>query len=222
MSEAFGLTALEMDAFAENPEPRCACILLIATTGFVVPATIRQINEGLRQLREAILLDAKAARRIELAVVTFGPIQVAHEFATVAHFDPPLVEAGHDNPMGAAIETAVEMIRVRKSLFRTVGIQYFRPLIVLFASGRVTDACGNAASLVHQGEDSGEFGFFPLNLGSADQATLSQISHPKRAPARVGPGLPSVFPWLAATLVAASRPRPDDQPPFPNSTALAA
>ena len=61
------------DEFTENPEPRCACLLLLDTSGSMGGAPIRELNAGLQALREELSHDSLAMKRVEIAVVTFGP-----------------------------------------------------------------------------------------------------------------------------------------------------
>ena len=51
MSEEFEQLPFECVEFAENPEPRCACVLLLDTSGSMAGKPIEQLNED----REAYL-----------------------------------------------------------------------------------------------------------------------------------------------------------------------
>ena len=58
--------------FAENPEPRCPCVLLVDTSGSMQGAPIAALNEGLRAFKTDLMKDALASRRVEVAIVTFS------------------------------------------------------------------------------------------------------------------------------------------------------
>src|SRR5271154_6652974 len=80
--------------FADNPDPRCPCVLLLDTSGSMNGAPIKALNDGLAAFRDELSNDALARRRVEVAVVTFGAeVKVAQDFVTVDSFTPPTLEA---------------------------------------------------------------------------------------------------------------------------------
>src|SRR5262245_30109521 len=105
--------------FAENPEPRCACLLLLDTSGSMEGEKIEQLNEGLRTFAAQLRADTMAAKRVEVAVVTFGPVKVAQNFVTADVFQPRELAASGNTPMGEAISRAARMISARKKSYRS-------------------------------------------------------------------------------------------------------
>jgi uncharacterized protein YegL len=203
----------------ENPEPRCACVLLLDTSGSMSGQPITQLNEGLQQLREELNADRLAASRVEMAVVTFGPVTVHNDFTTVSGFYPPTLHASGDTPMGNAIETAIEMLRARKKEYQQVGVAYYRPWIFLITDGSPTDAWSNAAEMVRRGEDKKEFLFFAVGVDQADTETLKKICHPNRVPLKLrGMAFRELFAWLSNSLSSVSRSRPDEEAPLTDPT----
>jgi uncharacterized protein YegL len=86
--------------FADNPEPRCPCVLLMDTSGSMAGARIDALNEGLRTFRDDLLKDSLASRRIELALVAFSSgVETVQNFVTVDQFEPPRLEAGGQTHM---------------------------------------------------------------------------------------------------------------------------
>lgn len=61
---------LESVEFADNPEPRCPCVLLLDTSGSMQGAPIDALNPGLKAFRDDLNKDPLASRRVDVAVVT--------------------------------------------------------------------------------------------------------------------------------------------------------
>jgi uncharacterized protein YegL len=81
---------LEAIEFAENPEPRCPCVLLLDTSGSMMGEPITALNQGLVAFRDDLTRDPLASRRVELAVVTFdSEVKVVQDFVTADQFQPP-------------------------------------------------------------------------------------------------------------------------------------
>jgi len=76
--------------FADNPEPRCPCVLLLDTSGSMQGAPIEALSQGLKVFKEDLCKDGLASRRVELAVVTFdSDVKVVQDFVTADQFQPP-------------------------------------------------------------------------------------------------------------------------------------
>lgn len=75
--------------FASNPEPRCPCILLLDVSGSMNGRPINELNAGLVTFRDELLADSLALKRVELGIVTFGPVHVEQPFTSAANFSRP-------------------------------------------------------------------------------------------------------------------------------------
>ncbi|MGD0488791.1 MAG: hypothetical protein ABSB94_16560 [Syntrophorhabdales bacterium] len=109
-----------------------ALVLLLDTSGAMAGTKIRALEEGLRVFKEALTRHDRAAKRVDLAVVTFDDdVRVIHDFASVERFDPPTLVGSGQACMGDAILKAVEMVETRKRQYRENGVDYYRPIILL-------------------------------------------------------------------------------------------
>jgi len=195
------------DSFADNPEPRCPCVLLLDTSGSMYGRPIQELNEGIRTFKQELLSDPLATKRVEIAVVTFGPVTIDNQFQTVPFFQPqPLIATG-DTPMGAAITAGIDLVTKRKQEYKTHGVAYYKPWIILITDGAPTDNWATAARMVKEGEDRKAFAFFAIGVEGADLATLKQIS--VRAPLKLkGLMFREFFMWLSASMKMVSSKNP--------------
>jgi uncharacterized protein YegL len=194
----------ENTEFADNPEPRCPCVLLLDTSGSMRGQPVAQLNEGIRVFKDELMADEMAAKRVEVAIITFGPVQTVTEFQTADVFTPPLLQAQGDTPIGAAIEAGLSMLEQRKQSYRRNGVAYYRPWIFLITDGGPTDPWQGAADQVKAGEAANHFSFFSVGVESARFDVLAQIG--VREPLKLKElRFRDLFIWLSKSLGSVSK-----------------
>lgn len=204
--EPFSFAGLE---FADNPQPRCACMLLLDTSGSMSGRKIQQLNEGVRQFKLELQDDDLAQKRVEVAVVTFGPVQVIDDFITADVWTPKELKTTGATPMGEAIERGLELVEQRKRTYRENGISMYRPWVILITDGSSTDSLARARKLIHDGEGEKKFAFFAIGVEGADMAELETITVPARAPLALnGYKFREFFLWLSSSMKNVSRSSP--------------
>ena len=197
-----------------NPEPRCPCVLLLDVSGSMSGAPINELNAGLHAFKEG-LSDEVTRSRVEVAIITFGPVEVKQDFVSASQFEPPLLCANGGTPMGEAINLALDKIDERKQLYKQNGISYYRPWVFLITDGGPTDGdvWQTAARRVRDAESKRKVAFFAVGVAGADMETLKQIS--VREPVQlVGLEFKKMFVWLSSSLGSVSRSRPGDEVPM--------
>lgn len=237
MSDQLEYAGFEASEFAENPDPRVPCVLLLDTSGSMAEVvgnsgqatgqTVMQdgqlynvvsgatsridlLNEGLVILKETLAADSLASRRAEIAIVTFGgTVTTVQDFVTAENFQPPRLHATGGTPMGQAIMAGMDMIARRKATYRSAGVSYYRPWIFLITDGGPDpgDPWPSAAAQVKQGEAAKSFAFFTVAVEGANMDVLAQIA--ARPPAKLkGLNFREMFLWLSQSMQAVSQSSP--------------
>ena len=207
----------DMVEFADNPEPRCPCVLLLDTSiSMNNNDAIGALNQGIQTFRGELEQDTLASLRIEIAIITFGAgVEVKQDFATVDSFDPPTLRAdGPSTPMSQGIQMALDHIESRKQMYRDSGIGYYRPWIFMITDGEPTgetrDMIEDASERLKDAERDKRIAFFAVGVEGANMKTLSAIVPRTPLPLK-GLAFNELFVWLSASMSQVSRSRTDDE-----------
>ena len=210
---------LEEIEFAENPEPRCPCILLLDTSGSMSGSPINALSQGLQTFQNALTEDGLASRRVEIAIVTFdSKVNVVQDFVTADQFEPTALNAGGATAMGTGIITALDMIQKRKTQYRENGISYYRPWIFMITDGEPQgedkEVIDQAAQRIRTEEENKDIAFFAVGVEGANMEKLQTIV--ARAPVKLnGLNFGDMFVWLSASMQRVSHSKVDEQVDLP-------
>ena len=205
--------------FAENPEPRCPCVLLLDTSGSMQGEALDALHEGLETFSNNLNKDTLAASRVEVAIISFNnEIKVELDFVTADRFETPKLKAQGMTYMGSAINTGLDLIEARKAEYRANGVAYYRPWVFLITDGapqgESEDIIVKAAQRIQQAEANKQVAFFAVGVENADLGQLSEIA--VRAPVKLkGLNFVEMFLWLSASMSAVSHSKIDDQVALP-------
>lgn len=205
--------------FAENPEPRCPCVLLLDISGSMQGEAINALNEGLKTFKEELNRDNLAKKRVEVAILTFNSdVNIVQDFITADQFEPPTLKAQGLTVMGSAIHKGLDMVSSRKAQYSANGVAYYRPWVFLITDGEPQgepdSLIEQAAQRIREDEDNKRVAFFAVGVEGANMARLSQLT--SRSPLKlVGLNFQEMFIWLSASMQRVSQSRMDEQIPLP-------
>lgn len=189
----------------ENPSPRCAVALVLDTSSSMSGNPIRLLNEGVHLFIEEVKRDDLARWSVELAIYTFGStVTQVMDFTSVdAIENAPSFSAAGLTPMGQAVEMALRALDARKRQYRSVGVTYYQPWMVLMSDGAPTDSWTQAARKARDLATNKKLVSLPIGVGDADLDTLSQFSN-KPALRLEGLKFREFFLWLSASMARVS------------------
>jgi len=193
-----------------NHEARCACVLLLDTSGSMKGDPIQKLNQGYKLFINTLNEDPLVKLRIELCVLTYGGgVKLIQDFTTVDRVSTKPFLSDGDTPMGQAITTAVAKVTERKKVYRNNGIRYYRPWVFMITDGEPTDDWKPAATLIHGQEKDKHLSFFAVGVERANMPILNQISVRKAVQLR-GLNFAGMFEWLSDSLSAVAESKPDE------------
>ena len=200
--------------FAENPEPRCPCVLVVDVSSSMYGAKMDQLNGGIVTFAQELKADQLASLRTEVAIVTFGSgAEMPQDFVTADRFSPPTLVANGVTEMSAGINLALDKIEERKQMYRDNGIDYYRPWLFLITDGAPTetqDVVNAASARLKQAESEKRVAAFSVGVEGADMGLLTEIS-PRRPLMLKGMEFSSMFIWLSQSMSRVSASRTDDE-----------
>ncbi len=205
--------------FTDNPEPRCACVLLLDTSGSMHGPPIQALNDGIRAFKEELESDSLASLRVETAIVSFdSSVQLVQDFATVDALATPELDAQGATSTATAVNFAIDRVEERKQSYRDAGVPYYRPWIVLITDGASTEGrqqMDAASERVRQAEEAKQLAFFSVGVQGADMEELNRIGTRGALPLD-GMAFREFFVWLSSSMTRVSSSRVDDEIDLPD------
>jgi uncharacterized protein YegL len=208
------------DDFAENPEPRVPCVLILDVSSSMAGEPIAQLNEGLVTYKDELSADSLASKRVEVSVITFGSeVKTVCDFATAVNFTPPVLEAQGLTFMGQAVHRAIDSLEARKQQYKSNGIAYYRPWLFLVSDGAPNDPDWQAAAARAVEEERAKaFKMFCVGVEGADMETLGKFCLGEPVKLK-GLRFRDMFLWLSSSQQSVSRSTPGDEVPLENPAA---
>ena len=200
-----------------NPSSRVPVCLVLDTSGSMEGDPINELNEGVRLFYDAVRDDETALYSAEISIVTFGGTASKQaDFSTLEHqTNAPQFFANGGTPMGEAMNMALDMLEKRKNEYKSHGVDYYQPWIVLMTDGRPNGSVLELSRAVERTCDminNRRLSIFPIGIGDgADMDVLARFS-PKRIPLKLqGLHFKEFFAWLSKSVAKVSQSTPGDK-----------
>lgn len=144
------------------------------------------------------------------------PMDAHQAFVTADVFQPPVLDANGETPLGEAVSRALALLRDRKEIYKQNGLDYFRPWIFTITDGKPTDkGWESVADQVRQEEERKGVVFYGVGVEGADMQTLARFSQSRQPLKLKGLAFGDLFTWLSKSLSAITHSRPGEQAPLP-------
>ncbi|GAB4343103.1 MAG: VWA domain-containing protein [Calditrichia bacterium] len=202
----------------DNPTPRCACMLVLDTSSSMSGEPISSLNEGVQQFVQEVQEDEFARYSVELGIITFGgSVQEVVPLQTLENFQAPELSASGYTPMGEAVNLALDRLEQRKQEYKSSGVSYYQPWMVLMTDGQPNDEGWERAAqrLRALGEDK-KIAVFGIGIGEhCDMQSLALFCPSKRPPLPLaGLKFREFFVWLSQSMSRVSQSTPGSKVPL--------
>ena len=207
-------TPRSVPVLARHLVPRLPCILVLDISASMIGRPIEALTGALEQFVLDLQANIHSLERVELALVTFGDaVSVVRDFTRASDFVVPRLDARGTTPTGEAIGLALDLIRQRITQYKTIGITYYRPLVLLLTDGAPTDDIQVAASRLHSEHARRRLSFVAVGTADADMGLLEQLSPPGQPALKLEDlRFEKLFSWVSTSLGSIAKIDPKDQP----------
>lgn len=211
----------------ENFEQKCLCVLVLDTSYSMEPGTfqsrgaIDELNDGLKRFQSELLNDKVTRDRLEVAIVTFDSnVKVIQQPALLTDFTMPTLSCDGSTCMIDGISEAIDIVDERKQYYKSHGIPYYRPWIVMMTDGYPDsdqDVSGMATRIkdAHQHK---EFVFMGVGVGNdISEDVLKQLAQSDFPPMKMqAVKFCEFFTWLSNSMSGVSNSTPGSEVSLPD------
>lgn len=212
MSDIINTAATQQNE-SENFEQKCLCVLVLDTSGAMNSnGAIDELNQGLKTFKDATMKDSTTRDRLEVAIVSFNStVTEVQKPDILPNIDMPTLVASGQTQLVKAIEKAQEIIEDRKQYYKSQGIPYYRPWIVVMTDGDPYPAgqdVDGLAAKIQDDADHKKYVFFIIGIGDDVQdSTLAKLATSQYPAMRMTDvKFEEFFTWLSASAVAVVAP----------------
>lgn len=191
----------------DNPYPRQPVVIIADGSGSMAGKPVEQENLGIAQYFSSIGADLEACESVETAIVVIdSEPQVIQGFKSFDEgYQPPKIKASGTTPLGEAAKLSLDMLDGRKKLYKSQGIEYYQPWLLLMTDGCLYD--GDPKILKEQQARTRKLvadrklNLINVGIGeSADMDSLKAFSPVGKAYCLDGLRFDKLFQWLSQSV----------------------
>lgn len=204
----------------EIPDTRVPVVIVSDASGSMMGEPMDEVNKGIKLFYDAIRNDRKTRNAAEICLISFNSeVEVVEKFANIRNQKMEhVLKAGGRTYLGEAVNTAVDLLLERKAWYKSRGIPYHQPWIVIYTDGVPNgspEELERAIKRVKELETKGKLVVFCVGIGRlADMSTLQRFSD-KRPPLKLqGLKFCEFFEWLSESIETTSHSMPGDKIPL--------
>ncbi len=185
----------------DNPSARCACMVILDTSGSMDGTPIAELNKGIQHFIASVQEDEVAACSVEIGVITAGAsVREALPFTTAMNIDGiSTFSASGSTPLGAATDLALKRLEQRKQEYKKSGVAYYQPWLVMISDGSPTDSYQHAAQQAKALSEQRKLVVLPIGVAGANLNVLGEFSS-RGAKKLDGLKFSEFFEWLSASM----------------------
>ena len=193
---------------------RVAIALCVDTSSSMAGEPIKELNKGIELFYDELSKDEVARYSAEISIIEFNSkasIKLPFtEVDSLSGMESQLIANGY-TVMGKAIELALNELENQTQTYKTKGVSYYQPWLVIMSDGVPTDDYKKAAERAYKNSANRKLLAIPIGVGEeADLSILSEFSATVPAQKLKDNNFRSFFKWLSASVKNQSRSNQDD------------
>lgn len=147
-------------------EPHLALVFLLDTSCSMNDAISNYVN-ALNEFIVNAKKDYLTYKRIDITIIKFNDtVEIVQDFIPISKMKTVELSAYGLTTMGHAINLAIDKTKERIRLYNELGMQYYKPLIVMFTDGYPTDDMECAKQRLNEQVKNNKLNFFAIGASS--------------------------------------------------------
>lgn len=154
-------------------------VFAIDTSGSLSDTAMRNITSCINRFKDTVCADERAAKCVDVAVVTFADtVNVNLDWCPIATMPPMEFRRGALTDLSGGVLKAAQMIREHSHRYNEAGIVEKKPYLIVMTDGMdtVTGNVAAAAEYVAPRERDGKLKVFFLGFDAYDREAAAQLT----------------------------------------------